>query len=47
MYVKGVKDLWTPPYVHETSLTILEIKGNAYKVVVEGDVTYLDSIKPI
>jgi len=49
MYVKGkeVKDLWAPPYVNDTSLTILEIEDNTYKVVVEGDVTHLDSIKPI
>lgn len=36
-----------PPYVNDTSLTILEIKDNTYKVVVEGDVSHLDSIKPI
>jgi len=47
MCVKGkeVKDLWTPPYVHDTSLTILELKDNTYRVVVEGDVTHLDAIK--
>ncbi|KOO48178.1 histidine phosphatase family protein [Priestia koreensis] len=49
MHVKGkeVQELWTPPYVHDTSLTLLEIKDNTYKVVVEGDVTHLDSIKSI
>ncbi|WP_218964131.1 histidine phosphatase family protein [Priestia megaterium] len=49
MYVKGreVKDLWAPPYVRDTSLTIVKIKDNTYKVVAEGDVTHLGSIKSI
>lgn len=49
MYVKGkeVKDLWAPPYINDTSLTILETEDNTYRVIVEGDVTHLGSINPI
>ncbi|MFG6116060.1 histidine phosphatase family protein [Halobacillus sp. MO56] len=40
--VKGlpIEELWEPPYIQDTSLSIVEIDGDAYKVVVEGDVSH-------
>ncbi len=32
--------LWDPPYIHDTSLTIVEIKEDKYKIVLEGDLSH-------
>ncbi|MGJ7918974.1 histidine phosphatase family protein [Neobacillus sp. LXY-4] len=44
MQVKGntLADLWEPPYIHDTSLTILECKEGDLKVMLEGDISHLD-----
>ncbi|WP_085507207.1 histidine phosphatase family protein [Thalassobacillus devorans] len=40
--VKGlpVEKLWGPPYIQDTSLSIVEMDGEAYHVIVEGDVSH-------
>lgn len=45
MHVKGktVKDLWAPPFIHDTSLSILEIENGVHSLISEGDITHLES----
>lgn len=35
-----LKQLWQPPYIHDTSLTIMTISGNDYNMIVEGDISH-------
>lgn len=46
MHVKGnsLKDLWAPPFIHDTSLSILEIDNRVHSLISEGDITHLDSV---
>ncbi|WP_078551980.1 histidine phosphatase family protein [Bacillus alkalicellulosilyticus] len=41
-YFKGypVENLWDPPFIHDTSLTIVELEGNESRVVMEGDLSH-------
>ncbi|KGM44664.1 histidine phosphatase family protein [Neobacillus niacini] len=39
-----IETLWDPPYIHDTSLTIVEMADNGYKLVLEGDITHLQSV---
>ncbi|WP_425462065.1 histidine phosphatase family protein [Mesobacillus subterraneus] len=34
--------LWEPPYIHDTSLTIVELDGENCSIVVEGDMSHLE-----
>lgn len=49
MHVKGksVRDLWAPPFIHDTSLSIVEIENEVYSLKSEGDITHLDSINVV
>ena len=41
----SIKDFWNPPFVHATSLTVLEVDGEKIKTVLEGDISHLkDSV---
>lgn len=33
--------LWDPPYIYDTSLTIVEIESGNYNVVLEGDISHI------
>ncbi|MFC4323017.1 histidine phosphatase family protein [Litchfieldia salsa] len=35
-----LEKLWEPPFIHDTSLTIVEINGNDKHIVVEGDLSH-------
>ncbi|NWQ40680.1 histidine phosphatase family protein [Bacillus sp. EB106-08-02-XG196] len=39
-----IETLWDPPYIHDTSLTIVEMNENGFKLVLEGDITHLESV---
>ncbi|PFN04141.1 hypothetical protein COK38_19610 [Bacillus cereus] len=45
MHVKGesITNLWDPPFIHGTSLTVLEIKDENYTIQLEGDTTHLNT----
>ncbi|CEG33056.1 histidine phosphatase family protein [Peribacillus castrilensis] len=49
MYMKGksIKDLWAPPFIHDTSLKILEIKDGMHHLLSEGDVTHLNNVTSV
>lgn len=38
-----IETLWDPPYIHDTSLTIVEMNKDGFKLVLEGDITHLQS----
>lgn len=38
---KPLKELWAPPYILNTALTIMESNGNEFKIVLEGDTSHL------
>ncbi|MFG6117865.1 histidine phosphatase family protein [Thalassobacillus sp. B23F22_16] len=38
-----VEKLWGPPYIQDTSLSIVELDGEAYNVMVEGDVSHKEN----
>jgi broad specificity phosphatase PhoE len=40
----SIETLWDPPYIHGTSLTIVEMSEDGYKLVLEGDTTHLESV---
>lgn len=35
-----IEKLWDPPYIHDTSLTVVEIDEEEYKILLEGDVSH-------
>ncbi|MBS4218248.1 histidine phosphatase family protein [Bacillus sp. FJAT-49711] len=35
-----MENLWDPPYIHDTSLTMIEFDGNEVRVMMEGDVSH-------
>lgn len=39
-----IETLWDPPYIHDTSLTIVEMDENRFKLVLEGDTTHLEAV---
>lgn len=49
MHVKGktVKDLWAPPFIHDTSLSIVEIENGVQSLISEGDITHLESVNVV
>lgn len=38
-----IETLWDPPYIHDTSLTIVEMDDNGFKLVLQGDTSHLES----
>ena len=39
----SIETLWDPPYMHGTSLTIVEMNENGFKLVLEGDISHLET----
>jgi broad specificity phosphatase PhoE len=37
--------LWDPPFIYDTSLTIVEIEDGESKIVLEGDISHIKEIK--
>ncbi|WP_059173960.1 histidine phosphatase family protein [Bacillus sp. FJAT-27445] len=35
-----IENLWDPPFIHDTSLTIVEVNGKEYRFVLEGDISH-------
>ncbi len=35
-----LEKLWDPPFIHDTSLTVVEVSGETYKIVMEGDISH-------
>jgi probable phosphoglycerate mutase len=40
----SIETLWDPPYIHDTSLTIVEMNEDGFKLILEGDITHLESV---
>jgi len=38
---KALEHLWDPPFMYDTSLTVIEIKDNQIDMILEGDVSHL------
>jgi probable phosphoglycerate mutase len=36
----SIEELWTPPFIHDTSLSIIEIKDGEIEIKLEGDITH-------
>lgn len=39
-----IEKLWDPPFIHDTSLTIVEMNDDEYKIVLEGDISHKSPI---
>ncbi|QIZ67554.1 histidine phosphatase family protein [Geobacillus subterraneus] len=39
--------LWAPPYMYGTSVTIVEVNADVFHLVVEGDVSHLEEVKEV
>jgi broad specificity phosphatase PhoE len=37
-----LEEIWKPPFMHDTCLTVLEVKDGKVEFVLEGDVSHLD-----
>ncbi|WP_102691898.1 histidine phosphatase family protein [Rummeliibacillus pycnus] len=37
-----IENLWTPPYIHDTSLSIVEINNSGYQIILEGDISHTE-----
>ncbi|UYZ24086.1 histidine phosphatase family protein [Mesobacillus jeotgali] len=35
-----IEKLWDPPFIHDTSLTIVEMNEDEFKIVLEGDISH-------
>lgn len=46
MHAKGrsIKELWAPPFIYDTSLSLLEVENQVYRVLSEGDIAHLDNV---
>ena len=39
-----IETLWDPPYIHDTSLTVVEMAETGFKIVLEGDISHRESV---
>lgn len=39
-----IEKLWGPPFIHDTSLTIVELNGNERNIVLEGDISHREMV---
>lgn len=39
-----VEKIWDPPFIHDTSLTVVEMHENEYKILLEGDVSHREVV---
>lgn len=37
---QSVKNLWDPPFIHDTSLTVVEMSDDGFKIFIEGNVSH-------
>lgn len=35
-----MEKIWEPPFIHDTSLTVIEINGDMGRIVLEGDLSH-------
>lgn len=35
-----IETIWDPPYIHNSSLTVVEINQNKYNFLAEGDISF-------
>ncbi|QNU24878.1 histidine phosphatase family protein [Geobacillus zalihae] len=42
-----LEQLWAPPYMYGTSVTIVETDGKGFCVVVEGDASHVEEVKEV
>ena len=40
----SIETLWGPPYIHDTSLTVVEMTETGFKMVLEGDISHRESV---
>lgn len=41
----NIENLWDPPYIHDTSLTIVELNKTGNKIILEGDLSHRKNSK--
>ncbi|TQR20109.1 histidine phosphatase family protein [Psychrobacillus vulpis] len=41
---QSIEKIWDPPYIHDTSLTIVEAHGKKYKILLEGDISHKEVV---
>lgn len=39
---RPLKELWAPPYIQNTALTVMESDGNQFHMVLEGDISHIE-----
>lgn len=44
---RDIEKLWEPPYIYDTSLSLVEIDDEGAKILLHGDVTHLDELVKI
>ena len=37
---RTIEELWAPPFIHDTSLSVIEIKNGEIEIKLEGDITH-------
>ncbi|MFC0295915.1 histidine phosphatase family protein [Geobacillus jurassicus] len=42
-----LEQLWAPPYMYGTSVTIVEVNGGTFHVAVEGDVSHIEEVREV
>jgi probable phosphoglycerate mutase len=44
---RAIEKLWEPPYIYDTSLSLVEITGEGAKILLHGDVAHLEELVKI
>lgn len=39
---RSLEDFWKPPFMYDTCLTVLEVKGKKIEIILEADISHLD-----
>lgn len=42
-----LKELWAPPYMYGTSITIVKADGGRFELLLEGDVSHLEEVREV
>lgn len=40
----SIDELWDPPYIHDTSLTVVEVHEREYRIILEGDISHKEDL---
>ncbi|MEK4486410.1 histidine phosphatase family protein [Psychrobacillus sp. FSL H8-0484] len=40
-----IENIWDPPYIHDTSLTIVEVNEKGYRILLEGDTLHKETAR--